>query len=290
MNTVIFFKKISLFLFVLILCTSFLFIKKDKVKLPKSYKKVEAGTLNIKDQKHEIASFYMYEREVTNLDYKEFLHHLKQTGKTELYEQAQSQPDYWSQTATYCEPLKTTYHIHPAYDDYPINNISQVGARLYCEWLTQLFNSRDEKHKYEVRLPTENEWIYAAKGGHDLAIFPWGGYYLRNSKGRILCNFKRIGESNISFNHATQEYIIKKSDIPSVHFPAPALSYLPNDFGLYNMSGNVAEMLQETGRTKGGSWRSTGHDVRIDAEDEFAGFIDPSPMIGFRPVVIVTKQ
>ena len=48
------------------------------------------------------------------------------------------------------------------------------------------------------------------------------------------------------------------------------------------MSGNVAEMLNEPGRTKGGSWASSGYYLRIDAEDEYEGFTEPSPMIGFR--------
>ena len=38
--------------------------------------------------------------------------------------------------------------------------------------------------------------------------------------------------------------------------PVPASSYFPNDFGLYNTSGNVAEMLFEEGLAIGGGWRS----------------------------------
>jgi hypothetical protein len=57
--------------------------------------------------------------------------------------------------------------------------------------------------------------------------------------------------------------------------------YSPNPLGLYNLSGNAAEMLLEKGSTKGGSWGSSGYYVRIDAEDEFEGF-ESSPYVGFR--------
>ena len=56
------------------------------------------------------------------------------------------------------------------------------------------------------------------------------------------------------------------------------------------MSGNAAEMLLEKGSTKGGRWNSTGYHVRIDAEDEYADWEDPSPYIGIRPVVVVKMK
>ena len=63
---------------------------------------------------------------------------------------------------------------------------------------------------------------------------------------------------------------------------APVATYYPNDYGLFNMSGNVAEMLSEPGQTKGGSWRSSGYYIQIEVEDEYAGWEKPNPMIGFR--------
>ena len=58
------------------------------------------------------------------------------------------------------------------------------------------------------------------------------------------------------------------------------LSDWPNDFGLYNMSGNVAEMLSEKGITKGRSWMSTKENIEINARNKYDGVA--LPFIGFR--------
>ena len=76
------------------------------------------------------------------------------------------------------------------------------------------------------RLPSEAEWEYAARGGRDMAKYPWGGPYIRNSKGCMLANFKP-GRGNY-YDDGFQ-------------YTAPVASFFSNDFGLYDMAGNVAE-------------------------------------------------
>ena len=76
------------------------------------------------------------------------------------------------------------------------------------------------------RLPLETEWEYAARGGLDLSMYPWGGPYTRNYQGCFLANFKPLRGNYI--------------DDGSV-YTAKAGSYEPNEYGLFDMSGNVAE-------------------------------------------------
>ena len=76
------------------------------------------------------------------------------------------------------------------------------------------------------RLPTESEWEYASRGGRKLSMYPWGGPYTRDGKGCFLANFKPMRGNYVD------DGFIK---------PSPVGSYDPNDYGLYDMSGNVAE-------------------------------------------------
>lgn len=130
---------------------------------------------------------------------------------------------------SYNEPFSRNYFWHPAFDDYPVVGINWHQATAFCDWRTRLYDKyRDETEvNTEVyRLPSEAEWEYAARGGHDLSPYPWGGPYVRNAKGCLLANFKP-GRGNYPEDGGL--YTVK------------ADAYFPNDYGLYNMSGNVAE-------------------------------------------------
>ncbi len=132
---------------------------------------------------------------------------------------------------SYNEPMTRNYFWHPAFDDYPVVGVNWKMARAFSFWRTNLWNSYqsargDGVNTEEFRLPTEHEWEYASRGGHDLAPYPWGAYYLRNAKGCLLANFKP-GRGN--YPEDGGQYTVK------------ADAYFPNDYGLYNMSGNVSE-------------------------------------------------
>ena len=127
---------------------------------------------------------------------------------------------------SYNEPMARSYFSHPAYDNYPIVGIDWEMARAFSYWRTSLYNQYNEVLIEEFRLPTEYEFEYAARGGREHAQYPWGGPYVRNAKGCLLANFKP-GRGNYPDDGGA--------------YTVPVDAYYPNDYGLYNMAGNVSE-------------------------------------------------
>ncbi len=133
-------------------------------------------------------------------------------------------------TYSYNEPLTQMYFWHPAYDDYPVVGVNWKQAKAFGYWRTNLFNKYLEGAGIplvqDFRLPTETEWEYASRGGLDVSMYGWGGPYTRNDRGCLLANFKPLRGRYIDDGgfHTVTGY-----------------SYSPNDYGLYCMSGNVAE-------------------------------------------------
>ena len=160
---------------------------------------------------------------------------------------------------SYNEPMTRNYFWHPAFDDYPVVGVNWKMADAFVNWRTELWNDIKATQKGEVntedfRLPTEHEWEYAARGGHDLAPYPWGGYYTRNGKGCLLANFKP-GRGNYPEDGGL--YTVKVD------------YYFPNDFGLYNMAGNVAEWTSSAYYENAYSFlHDLNPDIRYDATDE----------------------
>jgi len=130
----------------------------------------------------------------------------------------------------YNEPLLLKYFSHPAYGDYPVVGVTWEQADAFCHWRTAYFNKVLKNQKQpgaqKYRLPTETEWEYAARGGRKMAMYPWGGDYARDKKGCFLANFKPyLGSYPDDTGGATMK----------------VAQFRPNDFGLFDMAGNVSE-------------------------------------------------
>jgi gliding motility-associated lipoprotein GldK len=133
-------------------------------------------------------------------------------------------------TYSYNEPWTRNYFWHPSFDNYPVVGVTWEQANAFANWRSFLWNGyrlvRGDVAVDYFRLPYESEWEYAARGGKLNAPYPWGGPYIRNTKGCILANFK---PGRGSYMEDGGFYTVRVD------------AYWPNDFGLYNMAGNVAE-------------------------------------------------
>ena len=138
----------------------------------------------------------------------------------------------WIRDFTYSfnDPQADLYFWHPSFDDYPVVGVSWPQATAFGNWRTDYMNSALRKQGVvdvqRYRLPLETEWEYAARGALDLSMYPWGGPYTRNYKGCFLANFKPLRGNYIDDGNV---------------YSGKVASYEPNEYGLYDMAGNVSE-------------------------------------------------
>lgn len=226
--------------------------------------------------------------EVSNRAYKEFMAFLNKTEQKDLYRKCLWDTAKWLLTSGN-EPMKTYYHSHKSYDNYPVVTISYDAAIEYCNWLTAQYNS-DRKRKFRkvvFRLPSEEEWTLAASGGRKEKMYPWDNYYLRNKNGEYLCNFRHFGDQSITFDKKTNSYKVVETFADRPALPSPINSYYAAPSGFHNLSGNAAEMVLEKGLAKGGSFNDPGYDVSISSKKYYD---HPSSEIGFRVAMEIVEN
>ena len=197
---------------------------------------------------------------------------------------------------SYNEPMHNDYFWHDAYTDYPVVGVSWEMASAFAHWRTMYKNNYQKTLKKgsrvaNFRLPSEAEWEYAARGGLQSATYPWGGPYTMDSEGCFLANFKPSRG-----DYAADDAL----------YTVEAKSFWPNDYGLYNMAGNVSEWTRSaydkgayefdsglnpnvTDTTnlrkviRGGSWKDVAYFLRVSTRDyEYKD--EKRSYIGFRTV------
>lgn len=240
-----------------------------------------------------LPDFYISSIEITNGQYREFLEATRPDGDTAAWFALHPVAENWN-LLMYCEPMMKFYGSHPAYDDYPVVNVSLEGARAYCAWYGSQLQQLYPEYEISCRLPQANEWMKAASGHESWeAVYPFGPF-LRNSKGIYLHNFKTKDTLDFPSNDKRDsgepqgttptELTVYLND--GGMYTTASKSYFPNGYGLYNSSGNVSEML-ENGLLAGGDWNSYAYDIRICS---FKPYTQPEPTAGFRPVISVRAK
>jgi formylglycine-generating enzyme required for sulfatase activity len=183
----------------------------------------------------------------------------------------------------YNEPYTRLYFSHGGYSDYPVVGVSWEQATAFANWRTDYLRRSLGKEGVYVepyRLPTEAEWEYAARAGEDDNIYPWAGDLpITEEKGCFYANFKPADGNYMRDGHLITSRVG---------------TYSPNDFGLYDMAGNVSEWTstaytESVGKitadinpqyrydaakedayklkrkiVRGGSWKDVATDIRSD--------------------------
>jgi len=187
----------------------------------------------------------------------------------------------WARETAFNDSYVQNYLRYPGFRFFPVVGVSWTQAQEFCKWRTKsaneyflaqkVKNDKDGKlNEYkgkdvkniplesglkfpDYRLPTEAEWEYAAKGmigtqyedenQSNGRVYPWDGHATRNPYGKqmgfFLANFKR-GRGDYAGIAG------KQNDAALI--TEWIYQYPPNDFGLYNMGGNVAEWVEDVYR------------------------------------------
>ena len=142
---------------------------------------------------------------------------------------------------SYNEPYVRLYFANGNYNNHPVVGVSWEQANAFCHWRTEFLKKSLGKEGVYIepfRLPTEAEWEFAARAGQNKNKYPWDGDLpLTVDEGCFYANFKPD-----EGNYVKDGYIIS----------SPVGTYEPNDYGLYDMAGNVSE------------WTSTAYTESID--------------------------
>ena len=216
-----------------------------------------------------VQSFFLDQTEIANIHWLEYLHYIQRDSSETYYQSALPDTTVWEKELAFNTPYVSNYLRYPGFRYYPVVGVSWEQAVDYCRWRTEAVNMQRAMEYYgedyidgdippiesgiylpEFRLPTEAEREYAAYGQvgdqwldenqTQRRLYPWDGRTIRSSKrgsvGKFQANFKRGRGDYAGIAGALNDAGFVTMNI---------YEYAPNDFGLYNMAGNVNEWVYD---------------------------------------------
>jgi hypothetical protein len=219
----------------------------DILPTPFEWCAIPARQVNIEGQAFDVQPFFMAKYQTTYEQFQVFINAADGFHNDE----------WWLGLAK--RESKPGNHRFTHAENLPRENVSWYDAVAFCRWLSS-------KVGYEVRLPTEWEWQWAAQGP-DGRAYPWGDEYIQG--------YANIDEKNSGISGGT--YLEKTTPVGS--YPKGASPY-----GVLDMSGNVWEwclneydnpgQIETTGNARrvlrGGSWSDADNNARAGYRDDAA--------------------
>jgi len=207
-----------------------------------------------------------------------------------------------------------------SFNSYPAVNITYEAAVEYCKWLTDQYNESPKKKKFKkvlFRLPTLKEWQIAALGYDkfqswdlrenivdvviakdtmemfkgekkkmkvdDTILYPW--YFVYHMRNRVYNQFGcYLGNFQIREDRNCPSRALAYDGFTMAAFVE---AYFPNNIGLYDVCGNVAEMIDEKGKACGGSWKEAPENGTFQSVKSYTG---PDETVGFRLFMEVIEK
>ncbi|MEM7514426.1 MAG: M56 family metallopeptidase, partial [Bacteroidota bacterium] len=227
-------------------------LKRLKKVLKKQFPFIPGGNAIIQGEKVAVESFYISKEEIDNINYLLFLEDLRKQKRNDDLAIARVRDENWLSLGKEMYEAQQYYHTHPHQMVFPVVNVSYQAAKLYCQWLTDQYKitypNSFPKDAY-FRLPTQAEWLRAARG-NSIVNFPWVKFDgLLNTHGCALANTK--DHESIEGMYYEREMGLflseENSGVPNDNFllTAPTTAYFLNENGVYNVLGNVSEMLHD---------------------------------------------